>query len=438
MVIYQFKWIFYCKVWFGTARPTSNLLYIKTSIMTTYLNIPHEFEHKERLTQLLNSILNAIALDSIYLSKLQQEDDLSYYFLTGFIDLNIDPIPNEVLNLVSKCQQDYPEFKIRLYTEEQVQTELERGSLYFIEHCRLGECVYSDHKGGNLLGYSGLPINNLIKCAQRHFKREQVKVQAFERAADVFVREEQFGLAAFNFHQAFELLFRCIERLCIGKSKITHSICSHIKYCKSFFPQVLPFSNTTNRNEELFLLEHAYSAGRYEDEYLIDKGQLEKIKNELISFHIKAEKLYTKHLNYCLERIQEDPFVVAEELKSIASELNVADKPYLEGYEKLKNLIQEKIVIRNDGKQTGYLLNLEVRGITDVLFTISGILKVCILACNYAEGRYSRNIPQPNINIQTALEHIFELLPFEEMECLDEILKNYSNFNKNFTHKREI
>jgi len=58
-------------------------------------------------------------------------------------------------------------------------------------------------------------------------------------------------------------------------------------------------------------------------------------------------------------------------------------------------------------------------------------LDTTILACNYADGRYSRIIPQPNVNIQTALEHIYELLPFEEMECLEEIVKNYPDFIKN-------
>ena len=281
--------------------------------MTTYLNIPYDFEHKERLAQVLHSILNAIALDSFYLSRLQQEGGLSYYLLTGFIDVNIDPIPNEVLTLVSKTQQDYPQFKIRLYTEEQAQTELERGSLYFIEHCILGECVYANPEGENVLMYSELPLDNLVRYAQRHFKREQLKVQAFESAADAFVKEQHFGLAAFNCHQAFELLFRCIERLFIGKSKITHSICSHINYCKAFFPQVIPFSNTPEEKEVLILLEHAYSAGRYEDEYLINQKELKKIKNELASFQTKVENLYTKHLQYCLRRINGEPTAIAEE-----------------------------------------------------------------------------------------------------------------------------
>ncbi|MEC7782660.1 MAG: hypothetical protein VYB38_04580 [Bacteroidota bacterium] len=106
----------------------------------------------------------------------------------------------------------------------------------------------------------------------------------------------------------------------------------------------------------------------------------------------------------------------------------------IEGNEKFKKLIEEKIIKRNGATQTGYRLNLEVQGITHILFTISGILKVCILACNYSEGLYSRIIPQPNINIQTALKHIYKLLPFEELDCLGEIIKNHPDCIINTAH----
>lgn len=64
-----------------------------------------------------------------------------------------------------------------------------------------------------------------------------------------------------------------------------------------------------------------------------------------------------------------------------------------------------------------------VLGLSDILYDIAGIMKVCIIALEYADGRFNRLIPQPHVNIQTALEHILQLLPFEEMECLEEIIK---------------
>ena len=76
---------------------------------------------------------------------------------------------------------------------------------------------------------------------------------------------------------------------------------------------MIPFSNTPEEKEVLILLEHAYSAGRYEDEYLINQKELKKIKNELASFQTKVENLYTKHLQYCLRRINGEPTAIAEE-----------------------------------------------------------------------------------------------------------------------------
>mgnify|MGYP001364195133 FL=1 len=52
-------------------------------------------------------------------------------------------------------------------------------------------------------------------------------------------------------------------------------------------------------------------------------------------------------------------------------------------------------------------------------------MKVCIIALEYADSSYGRLIPEPHVNIQTALEHILQLLPFEEVECLEEIIEEY-------------
>ncbi|MGS2740179.1 hypothetical protein [Sinomicrobium sp. M5D2P17] len=50
-------------------------------------------------------------------------------------------------------------------------------------------------------------------------------------------------------------------------------------------------------------------------------------------------------------------------------------------------------------------------------------MKVCIIALEYADGKFSDLIPQSHINIQTALEHALQLLPFEEIECLEEHIR---------------
>ena len=254
--------------------------------MNNYINIPEHFEKKKQLSALLDSMLNMLTLDIIFLSELQNEGENHYYFITAFVDANIDPVPNEVISLIGKIETEYPDFKIRIYTEATSETALERGSLYFVEHCCLGFTVYANSEGECALDYKSLPVNKLLKRTVRYFDAEMCKIDAFIKSADGLMAEKQFGIAAFNMHQAFELGFRFIEQMCLGKSKTTHSIISHIKYCEPFFSTLNPFSEVskTDNNELLLLLEHAYSVARYGDEYQINEVQIHRIRSEFNGF----------------------------------------------------------------------------------------------------------------------------------------------------------
>ena len=111
--------------------------------MTHGTNIPENFERAEELSELLDSILNIITIDRAFLSKKQIEGNTEYYFLTLFVDVNNDPLPNEIRSLVAKKGKKHPDFRIRVYTENQSEIGLERGALYFLEHCCLGKTVFA-------------------------------------------------------------------------------------------------------------------------------------------------------------------------------------------------------------------------------------------------------------------------------------------------------
>lgn len=392
--------------------------------MNNYINIPEHFEKKKQLSALLDSILNMLTFDIIFLSELQNEGENLYYLITAFVDANIDPVPNEVISMIAKIEAGYPDFKIRIYTEATSETALERGSLYFLEHCCLGFTVYANSDGECVLDYKSLPVNKLLKRTVRYFDAEMRKIDAFVRAADGLMAEKQFGIAAFNLHQAFELGFRLIEQMCLGKSKITHSIISHIKYCEPFFPNLKPFSDVskTDNNELLLLLEHAYSVARYGDEYQINEAQIHRMRSEFNGFIKLIEALYNKHLDHCRQRIDGTDNKGDKALKTETAD----DSPRKDGLvlEKINELVDKKMYRLSPGSDKYYYkTEIMVTGLADVLYDIAGIMKVCIIALEYADTGFNRLIPQPHVNIQTALEHILQLIPFEEMECLEDIIK---------------
>lgn len=401
--------------------------------MTNYVNIPENFEQKEKLSAVLDSMLNMLTLDSIFLSELQNEGENPYYFITAFVDANIEPIPNEVISLIAKIEKEYPDFKIRIYTEATSETALERGSLYFVEHCCLGFTLFANSEGEIIMDYQSLALNALLKRAIRYFNSEMQKIDAFIKAADKLIVEKQYGIAAFNLHQAFELTFRFIEQMCIGKSKITHSIISHIKYCDLFFPKLKPFSEVSkiDKSELLILLEHAYSVARYGDEYQISEAQVRNIRAEFNDFFKEVDAIYNKHLNHCKQQIigtsNKDDETLNTEIVNDSPKKDTHKEPKDDDLIKAKinELINIKLCrLSPDSDKYYYKTNFMVHELSDILYDIAGIMKVCIIALEHADSRFNRLIPQPHVNIQTALEHILQLLPFEEMECLEEIIKD--------------
>ena len=276
--------------------------------MNHYIDIPKNFEKKEELYSLVDNILNVITIDAIFLSMEQREGDAIYHILTLFVDVNNNPIPNEIMRLISKMGKEHTDFQIKIYTEEQSEIGILRGSLYFLEHCCLGEMVYAHPEGTNLLDYPELALGNILKRAGRYFDSEMKKVKTFAHTADILIKEGGYTIAAFNLHQAFELAFRFLEQMCIGQSKVTHSIISHINYCKDYFPKLGPFPKTSemDNNELLLLLEHSYSAARYGNEFEINKGQVKIIQSEFQSFVKQVEDIFNRHLEDCREKIHGD------------------------------------------------------------------------------------------------------------------------------------
>ncbi|MER3376532.1 MAG: HEPN domain-containing protein [Allomuricauda sp.] len=387
-------------------------------------NIPENFERAEELSELLDSILNIITIDSAFLSRKQKEGNTEYYFLTLFVDVNNDPLPNEIRSLVTKKGKKHPDFRIRVYTESQSEIGLERGSLYFLEHCCLGETVFARLQGGNIMDYPTMAYETLVKRAIRYYRSELAKVNAFANTADILIKEGDYAIATFNMHQAFELSFRFIEQMCIGRSMITHSIISHINYCKHFFPTLQPFleSSEPNSNELLLLLEHAYSVARYGNEFEITKVQTKTVQSQMKEFIKEVESIFHRHLEHCKDHIEgigkdfKEAFPKVTENAgnndetSLIDQLKELEKMY---FHALKPYLPEKGL---------YSTELITEGYCETSYMISDLIKVCITALEN-ENYSTRSVPQPHSNISGVLGYILDLIPHDEMEFLDKVRK---------------
>ncbi|MDO6517785.1 HEPN domain-containing protein [Zobellia uliginosa] len=418
--------------------------------MDDYVNIPENFEKSKELKTLMIDIVNVITIDRAFLSSLQEEGGTKYHIITLFVDANSEPIPNETVSFVTRTGKRHPDFRIRVYTENQFEIGAEVGSLYFIRHCRCGTVIYTRSDNKNQFDYSDRTMDTLIKRSKRYFDKEMRKVDAFARSAEGLLNEGDYAIATFSMHQAYELSFRCIEQMCIGKSRITHSIISHINYCKPFFPTLRPFFEASDmkENELLLLLEHAYSVARYGNEFEIAKEQVLRILGELKDFINKIQAIFQRHLTSCIEGIErlgamddieprsnstierrEKEEYILDSTKEVKEEMANEEKKE----HKTTLLKIQRALSNRDGllKSAGYSCNRKpvmktefpICNNDELMFNLSCLLKTCVLALE-GEAGFSHSAlsnADPKSNVTTALEFIISLLPREQMMALDEI-----------------
>lgn len=56
------------------------------------------------------------------------------------------------------------------------------------------------------------------------------------------------------------------------------------------------------------------------------------------------------------------------------------------------------------------------------MLLVSNLMKVCMMAVEYLHGP-SKWLQEPEIIIADTMEHILDLMPYDEMEFLDEVRK---------------
>lgn len=78
----------------------------------------------------------------------------------------------------------------------------------------------------------------------------------------------------------------------------------------------------------------------------------------------------------------------------------------------------------NKHKKDSYKVELEVEGYLNLLFTVSNLLKVSIMALD-AEDLFSGHMPNPQTHIRNMLEIALQLLPLEEAEFLDKLREQF-------------
>src|SRR5690606_35419175 len=222
-----------------------------------------------------------------------------------------------------------------------VRDKLVHGNIFLFNACHPDKTLFKNPSCSFELYPEEFTSKKNVSELQRFFDRENFKITEFIVGFDFYRERGNFAMSAFMLHQVFELRYRCMEALMMGKEKASHNIRSHHRYLGKITGMLNTVFSENNVNDDrlLSLLNETYCAVRYEDDFEIaeeDINTLEIKMNALLSiteklfhecvtcfqskyvYNLDKESVATPQLGMQLEEFPEYPYL-KDILKKILS-----------------------------------------------------------------------------------------------------------------------
>lgn len=292
-----------------------------------------EFEEVRKKTEVIGNV------EQVYLSKKTEEGQIMTFLVKeDFISDHQDDVIK-----ISIIMEILPKTKYRIYRHSYARKELEKGNLYFIKNCQLGNLVYNRSNFVNFNYQEENKTELLLKKATTLFEEEIDRIHSFTDGIKFYRKRREWAAAAFLIHQKIEWLYRCMENFAMGKSLVCHKIQSHLLYAHSFIYGTRPIFNASRGSDSQLLevIDRAYSESRYHSDFEITEEEIKVLlaRADLLESQVKeifkslwdnCYKLLTKENSLCRfsEEKESMPFYEEENdrdvlKKIILQELNV-------------------------------------------------------------------------------------------------------------------
>jgi HEPN domain-containing protein len=173
------------------------------------------------------------------------------------------------------------------------------GHVFYARHCLPGNLVYNDGKhAAPKIGGERFCLS--LQVAKHHLESGLQKAESImECARNHFGVQEDTGNAItfFMLHQVAELTYRAVLRGLYGLEIRNHSIRTLQKHMQVVAPHLnhcLP-TDTEEGQKQIALLEEAYVASRYKDDFSVTDQHVEEISSKVESLLAKAQELCKQH-----------------------------------------------------------------------------------------------------------------------------------------------
>ena len=237
----------------------------------------------------LNSIILILAskynIDRIFLNTYYAVD-LPFYELVILLSNKEYKSVGELDPQIRMSLKDFPKFHHVTLIAFQVKSKLIDGNLYLHMTCHPDKLIYQNPSSKFVLYPEGHSIENTLESVNELFARENHKINEFKEGYYYFKERGSLSHAGFMLHQVFELRYRCMEIMVMGKERATHSIRSHHRYLVRMAPSLATIFKEGKPEDETLLrfLEDVYRAARYEDDFQVDLDVLQKLEERMENF----------------------------------------------------------------------------------------------------------------------------------------------------------
>ncbi len=245
------------------------------------------------LQQIISMLTARCKIDRIFLNVYTVVKNPSYE-LVVLLSNSEHKTSGELDPQISALLRDFPRFAHVSFTAYQVKSRLIEGNLFLHCCCSPEKLVYRNPASKFQLYPEKHAMQETLENVAALFERENHKVSEFIEGYRYFLQRGSLAHAGFMMHQAFELRYRCMEVLIMGKERITHSVRSHHRHLlvRSVALGAV-FTEGHDRDEQLLnQLDSFYKGSRYEDDLEVDAGLLEELRSRMHSFMQISEDMY--------------------------------------------------------------------------------------------------------------------------------------------------
>lgn len=236
------------------------------------------------------------------------EDPLEGIIVTFLVEEECLVISTEFQSQVKKILEWLSNNRLRIYSFSYAQEELEKGNLYFIKNCGLGDLIFNSSTSKKTLWRHKGEIERLLKMATSYLEREIDRINSFTEGISFYRKRKELAGAAFLIHQKIEWLYRCMETFAMGKPLICHKIANHIAYACPFIYGAGPIFNTARRDDLQLLevLDRAYSESRYQSAYDVTKREIKFLAERAEMMENQVREIFSFRFGSCQKLLAEE------------------------------------------------------------------------------------------------------------------------------------